>query len=136
MNPCSIDIKDLIVAAGLGTFKATTGWGVYVSKEPKEPDTVITVYDTGGFSPNPRFPMDEPTVQVRVRGAPGAYMNAWAKAYKIRDALLGYSNAPLSTVIFMDGDIFFLEYDDNNRPVLTLNFRVMREPETESYAHR
>ncbi len=134
--PC-IDIKDMLVSAGIGTFKAASGWGIYVSEEPTAPDTVVTVYDTGGQDSEPNILLDYPSVMVRVRGAPGDYAAAWSKAQAVKDALLGKSAATVNSTryvgIWMKGDINYLGRDESRRPQFTLNFAITREPASGTY---
>jgi len=137
MNPASEDLKDILVTAGIGTYAATSGWAIYVSKEPKSPDTVVTLYDYSGADPSPKFLRDNPNVQVRVRGAKEAYKAGWTKAQAVKDALLGLPgqtiNATKYVGVWMQSDINFINYDDNNRPLFTLNFRITREPASGAY---
>lgn len=134
-NPFSIDAKDMLVTAGVGTFAATSGWSIHISKEPDGspfPNTTITIYDTGGPGPNPKWLLEEVSIQVRIRGDVNGFQNAWIKAQAIKDALLGKDPSTVNTTrytgIYMDGDISFLMYDDSNRPIIALNFRTIREP--------
>lgn len=122
------DIADRLVAVGLGTFAATSGWGIYISREPTTPDTVITIYGTGSFGePNPKWRLESRTFQIRVRGAENAYTAAYAKAEAIKNALLGLGPITLNATnyigIWMTTNIIFIRYDDNNRPIFSLNFR-------------
>ena len=133
----SVDIKDILVAAGIGTFAGTSGWGIYVSQEPKNPDSVITIYDSGGVAPNPKWLFDEPTVQIRIRGSEMAYVAAYAKAQAIKDALLGLTPQTVSGTYYvgvqMVGDINHIGYDDKSRPLFTTNWRIFREPASGTY---
>ena len=128
--PC-IDIKDMLVSASIGVFKAVSGWAIYVAEEPASPDTVVTVYDTGGQDSEPNILLDYPSVMVRVRGAPGDYAAAWSKAQAVKDALLGKSAATVNSTryvgIWIRGDINYLGRDDNRRPQFSLNFAIARE---------
>jgi hypothetical protein len=128
-------IKDLLVSAGLGTFAGKTGWGIYLAKEPDgsgTPHTVITVIDAGGFTPNPKWLLDYPTVQVRVRGAKNDYIPTYNKARSVRDALLGLPSQDVNgerwVAVNAMGGIHWLGFDDQNRPIFTLNFRLILEP--------
>ena len=125
-------IKDLLVTASVGTHNATTGWSIKVSKEEAKPDTQITVYDIGGASPNPKFLLDFPQVQVMVRGAENGYQALYTKAKDVKDALLGRDsttiNGDVISGIIMDGDLNFLGYDENKRPRFSLNFSLFFEP--------
>lgn len=129
----AIGIKDLLVSAGVGAEAATTGWGVYVAQEPTEPDTVITVYNTPGENPNPKWLLDYPHVQVRIRGSrTNGYVAARSKAQAVKDALLGLPSQDLNGDRWVHinglGDIFDLGFDDNNRPLFTTNFALIIEP--------
>ncbi len=92
INSPAIDIARVLDNAGVAeeAIAGSSGWSVFVSKEPTAPDNVVTVYDTGGFDPNPKFLLDYPTVQVRVRANKGDYIGAYTKIIEARDALLGF----------------------------------------------
>lgn len=133
MNPVSQDMKDTLVDAGVGTFAATSGWAIYISREPSSPDEVVTLYDSGG--PEPDYLMDgtdigRPNMQARIRGAPGGYLDAWAKAKEVVDALSRLSpqtiNGTWYAGVWQQTAITALQYDDSNRPILTVNFRIRR----------
>lgn len=128
----SVGIRDLLVAAGVGVFAATSGWAIFIGREPANPVTTITIYDTGGFSPNPKWNIDEPTVQVRVRGSTGNFQAAYAKANAVKEALLGLPSQDLNGDRWVSvrqlGDIHNLGYDNSERPLFTINFRMIVEP--------
>lgn len=125
---------DLLVTAGVGTRGATSGWGIYAGKEPKTPHTTVTLFATGGLVPNPKWLLDEPTFQVRVRGTAGGYEAAFDKAVEVKDALLGLPSQTIGTTrwvsVLMPNDITNIGYDENERPRFTLNFRLILEPAT------
>lgn len=127
----TVDIKDILEAGSIGTFGATSGWSIRISREDGEPDQMITIYDTGGFESDPKNNIDQPTVQIRIRGNPQDYVNTRAKAMAIRALLHGPArqtvNGTVYVGIWLTGDIVFLRYDDNNRPIFTLNFRIVSE---------
>jgi len=127
------DIKDLLVSDGIGVFGATSGWGIYISKEPSSPDTVITIYPTGSVNePNPKFKLDFNSFQVRVRGAIEGFQGAMAKAEEVKAALLGRGDVTINNTLYvgvwMVTDILLLRYDETRRPILTMNWRTAREP--------
>jgi hypothetical protein len=126
MNAPSVDIKDFLVNAGIGTF----GTDLFVSKEPESPNACVTVYDTGGFDAEAAYTYDRPTVQVRVRGDKQDYSDAFTKAQSVRDELHGKYNETINGTryvgIWIQGDIFTLGYDANDRPILAVNFRMHR----------
>jgi hypothetical protein len=128
----SVDIRDILSTAGVGTVASTSGWSLQVSREPAVPDSVVTIYDTGGFESNAKWLLDNPTVQVRVRGNVNAYPAAYAKAQEVKDILLGIQpqtrNGTDYIGIWQTSDILFLQYDESNRPILVSNWRIVREP--------
>ena len=136
MNPVSIDVKDLLVTAGIGVFASETGWAIYISEEPDKPDTCITIYDTGGFSP--QYVMDKSvhpllntTFMIRVRSAAGGFITGHTKTMDIVNVLDHHARWNVGTVsyktIFSNGDIVNLPRDESGRYVFICNFRAVRE---------
>ena len=130
-------LKDILVADGEGVFAATSGWGIYIGDEPDQPDTSITLYDTGGQAPNPKFALDYPTVQIRIRGSKGAYQAAYDKARTVRASLLGHDSGTIGDTwlvsVTMKGDIMHLGKDQDRRPLVTLNFQLITEPTADDW---
>lgn len=128
MNPPSEDIKDILAAAS--ALALTFATDLFVSEMPATPDLCVTIYDTGGFDPDVNFVYDRPTVQIRVRGDRGEYLVAHGLAQTIRDLLSGEHNYTINgaryIAIWAQGDIISVGYDDNHRPILTINFRLHR----------
>ncbi len=129
MNAPAFDIAQYLQAQGQGTIAATTGWGIYGSKEPTSPDTTITVYDFSGFAPDPDNSLYAPSVQVRVRGI--GYTTVYAKAESVRDTLIEPSDFTINSVkyigVWQQGSIESLGYDDNDRVILVMNFNIIRQ---------
>ena len=129
-NPASFDIATFLAAQGVGTV----GTDIFVGREPSEPAFIISIFDVGGISPNPKFLRDEPQVQCRVRGEVNDYNNAFAKAQLIKDILLGAQPQDLNGtdyVLFTQiGEILSLGYDENNRVALVSNWQLVREPDS------
>lgn len=127
---------DLLVTAAVGTLGAETGWSINVSREPASPDTCITLYDAGGFPPNPQWKINYPSVQVRVRGAKNGYSDAYDKAEACMNALLGLPSQDIGDTryvsVAMKGFINAIGYDEDNRPILTINFGAITEPTASS----
>jgi hypothetical protein len=124
------DLALHLAGLGIGTFGADSGWSINVSTEPAEPDTVITLYDTGGDEPDTdELDLLRPTFQVRVRG--DDYPVVYSKQEAIRDALIlpGRIETADSVFlgIFMTSDILAIGRDDNDRHLLTANYRSIRE---------
>lgn len=127
-----VDIKDLLVTAGIGTFASTTGWSISISRAPDSPNQMVSIIWIGGPAPNPKFLFDQPSIQVMVRGAPEDYLATEAKAQDVKDALLGL---PAQTIngtpyvgIWALGDTQFVGYDESERPTFTSNWRIRVEP--------
>jgi hypothetical protein len=135
MNPMSEDIKDKLVAAGLGTFAATTGWGIFINSEPDSPNTTITIYDGPGPEPDEvmdssQKPLLHPTVQVRVRDT--TYLAARTKMDAVVTALrrlapwtVGADCRYLN--VFQSSEPLFLLKDQKDRFVWVVDFRATRK---------
>jgi hypothetical protein len=128
MNPASQDVKDMLAAdSACGLTYATD---LFISEMPPTPDQCVCVYDTGGFDPEAQYEYERPTVQVRVRGVAGTYLTTFALAQNCLDALHGTANYTINSAryigIWAQGDILFVGYDNNGRPMLTFNVRIHR----------
>lgn len=127
-------VKDILVTAGIGAFGGTADWAIFISSAPDKPDPLIAIFDTGGATPNPKWLVDYPTVQVQVRGAQGGYQALYAKAKAVKDALLGYPSTDFNSLgyrlvsVTMNGDIASLGNDETYRTTLVLNFQLITEP--------
>lgn len=130
-------VKDLLVSASVGSFASTAGWGIFIGRLPTSPDTAIACVTTGGISPFPHILLNQPSVQVLVRGAPNGYVAAEAKARAVVDALLGIDsqnvNGDFWGGIRQLGDVASLGYDDRDRPLFTCNFSIIVEPQSGGY---
>lgn len=131
MSAPSHELAIYLDAQGVGTLGGTTGWRLQANLEPSTPDQVITLYDTGGSAP--RLYDDElrqPTIQVRVRG--NNYADAYAKQEEVFDILNAIINQDIEdhfyVGVWMQTDIIQIGPDDNNRPRLTANYSIEREP--------
>lgn len=136
MNPVSMDIKDMLVTEGLGVFMANTGWSINIAVEPEEPDTAITIYDTGGVPDytliNSANPVDHDTFQVRVRAI--SYIEGHAKALEI-NKFLDKTDTYIETGGTYDvtyytfqrsSGIISLGENDNDEYIWITNFRTTR----------
>lgn len=126
-------IKDLLIASpAIGAFNATSGWSIVYGKLIDKPDTQIVLNRTGGKTPNPKWNIDYPSVQIRVRAANSGFIAGEQKAQNIKDRLLGLPSQDLNgdrwTGIWMIGDITAIGYDELQRHSWTLNFSLIIEP--------
>lgn len=130
MRPFSVDLRDLLVAAGIGVFAAQSGWAIGIGKELASPDTFVTIYDTGGPAPMPHFSEEYPTAQIRVRGAVNGYEAAYDKARAARAAVKGQGPLLLGGThyagLWIVTEPGLIGYDDSNRPLFTFNVRAVR----------
>lgn len=132
MTAPTVGIKDLLVAAGNGVHNASSGWSIHIGREPTKPHSTITIYDSGGETPNPAWLLDFPSVQVRVRGDPGGYVAAQQKMTDCKNTLLGLPSQDLNgdrwVSVRQIGGINLIGYDESNRPMFTMNISLIIEP--------
>lgn len=95
-----------------------------------ESDNQIAFLDSGGIGAEPNMNLDYFSCQCLIRGsaASGSYDKAYAAISAIKDALLGIPSNPINypdlIACNMIGHILPLGFDENRRPVLSLNFRL------------
>lgn len=130
MNSPATDIGDMLDAsdAGLGL---TFAIDLFVSEMPDSPDKCVCIYDTGGFDPlatTERY--EKPTVEVMVRGDKMGYVAGWKLAQDIKDTLHKLHNEIWNSTkyigIWCVGDINHIGYDQSQRPLFSINFRIHR----------
>ncbi len=132
MRDPALSIAELLVSKGYGTFGGTAAFDVHVGQLPDKPDAVILVNAVGGRPPHPRLSLNEPSVQIIVRGAPSGYVAASNKIRAIVDTLLGMPQETISGDIYQGctqiGDVTTLGQDVNARPMFSANFHFIVEP--------
>lgn len=130
MTAPAISAKDFLIAAGV--VAVSGAWTVKVGRLVDSPDQMVVVTDTGGQIPNPAYLLDYKTFQVLVRGKPDDYSGAYDQAIKCKDVLLGMNPVDVGADRWSGvtglGDIGFLRYDEKNRPLFSVNFRLFFEP--------
>lgn len=127
----------LLTQRGVGTTGTPTGseWLIRIGWMPDQPDEIIALYDSGGFNPNTKWLLDFVTVQAIIRGSVHGYPTAYAKAQAVKDALLGLDPQAIGdgadqvwwSGVTMLADIAFVKNDDKNRPLFSINFRILQE---------
>lgn len=127
--PISQGIKDLLTDDG-----GVSDWTIEVGVMPKTPDKVIMISDTGqGADPNPKWLLDFPTVQVMIRGAVSDYLATWAIHKAVKDILLGLTSQSVNSdnwnAVNITGDLGFIGRDEVNRPLFSVNFQLIVEPQ-------
>jgi hypothetical protein len=130
MNPPSEDIKDILISSAAG-IDLTFGTNLFISSMPDSPDLCACIYDTGGSEPEHNYNYMRPTIQTTIRGKKSTgYRDAWKLAETIRNVLYAIHNETWNGTwyigVWAETDIFFVGYDENKRPLLTVNFRIHR----------
>lgn len=112
-----------------GVVGGADGWIVAKAFEPPTPDTIITIYETGGGAPDQtdgtRY--DIPTIQVRLRGDAYGYELAKIKMNAVFDALNDATITGYTYIYSAQSGPIALGHDVNTRPIFTMNFIAMRE---------
>lgn len=130
-------LAGLLEGAGVGTIGGTSGWGIFLGRLPTAPDTAMACKATGGASPWPHLALNFPSVQIIVRGAPGSYEGAEAKAREVVKKLLGLPSQVVGNDFYGSvrqlGDVISLGFDEKNRPLFSCNFHLIVEPSADGY---
>lgn len=129
MSSPAHDIALELQDQGIGTFGADSGWCISASQEPSEPATAVTIYDTDSPSEYEDLGFTQSRLQVRVRGP--SYVGAYSKQEAIRNWLVTATNFNRSGYLYMGidmlGQINSIGRDENNRYLLTANYRLYRK---------
>lgn len=100
-----------------------SSWTGFKSYLPDSPDQAIAILETGGEEPDIDYTF--PDFQIMVRGQKFEYDVAKAKMDAVYTAL---HNATVSgyIYIFAKAPSFPIGYDENERPILSINFKTMK----------
>ena len=125
----------------LATHVATSGWQTEIGAMPSKPDKVIMISDTGGQDPNPKWLLDFPTLQVMIRGIASGYLVTAREAKAVKDLILGIAAFTTSegdrwVSATMNGDLGFIGRDEDMRPMFSVNFALIIEPQTVANSNR
>lgn len=134
--PPSTILRDLLV-----THVGISGWQLEIGAMPDDPNEIIMISDTVGIEPNPKFLLDFPTCQVMVRGNANGYLLTFREAKAVKDILLGISSFTTAdgdrmVSITQNGDLGFIGRDDDMRPMFTINFALIIEPQVVGNSNR
>lgn len=127
--------KDFLVSAGIGAeggLVAAADFDIYAGPVPATQDALIGIMRNPGSPPNPRWLLDFPSVQIRVRGNKEDYIGTHNKAQAIKDTLLGIDSVTVNgdrwVSVTMPADMIDLGHDKLDRPEFALNFNLIIEP--------
>jgi len=137
-SPMSVDVKDILVAAGIGVFASTSSseYGIYIGQGAETPDTIIAIFDVPAGkviqpitrSVGPDY-VGTHRVQIKVRS--NSYVEAYDKIIEIEQELERKINTTVGNVfynvIYRDGTPVFDSYDEQNRAVWRQNWSAMRQ---------
>ncbi len=133
--PPSVGAKTLLAA-----HVAVSGWTIEVGSMPKTPNKIIVLTDTMGRAPNPKWLIDYPALQAMIRGDVGDYLATYREAKAVKDLLLGVTSQDISgdrwVSITQNGDLGFIGRDENARPLFSVNFALIIEPQVVANSNR
>ena len=133
--PASVGAKSIIAA-----HAAVSGWQIEIGTMPDEPDEVISINDTGGLDPNPKWLLDYPTIQIMVRGNTNGYLDTFVEAKAVKDLLLGITSTDINgdrwVSVTQNGDLGYIGRDSDMRPIFSVNFALIIEPQVVANSNR
>lgn len=125
-----------------GIIDGSSGWPsvkrvVHDGTKANPVNRLVILTEDGGFAPEvPSFTgigdaaFEWPNVQVRVRGAKGEGVDAYAKMAEIKDALHGRRNETVGYTHYIRikalSGILYIGIDDKERPEFTLSFQAWK----------
>ena len=111
-----------------GVVAGSTGFNIYKSLLPDNPDQAVAVIETGGDPPDETTGDEHefPTFQILVRGKEWDYETARSKMAGVVTEL---DNATISGFVYLfpNQSPLALPYDEKNRPIISMNFRTMKK---------
>ena len=126
------DMRGILATAGVGTITPNKEWSLNISRMPSEPNRQLAISRTGGKASDPKWALDYPSMQVMIRGNPSDYIATRDKAQNVKDELLGLNSQTIGDTRWVSvtaiGDVNWLGYDENERPMLSVNFALIVEP--------
>ena len=123
-------VGDFLASNGQGTL----GTNLFLSLMPDTPDACVSVYEDEGGEPmvslgGSGLQLDQPNIQVIVRGARDDYPGTRDKANAIRLLLGALTDQTISGVRILSmtplGSVLPMGVDDKHRPMVSANFRCM-----------
>jgi hypothetical protein len=110
-----------------------SGWDIHIGTMPHKPDRAIAISDQIGAEPNPKYLLDFPRCQVLVRGNANGYLDTYRESKTVKELLLGVQSQDINNdrlvSVVISGDHAFIGRDENMRPLFSLNFDLIVEPQ-------
>lgn len=134
MNPVSKDIADLLTEES--DFGLVQAVNLFIAREPPEPDNCVTIYDLQGGPPGLTLQKETSnlyTVGFLIRVRANAYNEAYAQLRAYSGYLHGLGHFPYGDntqyeVIKATTEPQLIAWDDQDRPILFVNFECIRKP--------
>ena len=132
MNTVAQDASDYLVAQGVGTFAASSGWSIHIDFLPDQPDTCIALMtQMGGQGENlisPAGKLYDNALQILVRARDITV--AMEKAEEAVSTLEEMENTTAGgvryAVVDRTTDIARVSYDERRRMLVSGNVRLRR----------
>lgn len=132
MNSPAIDVRDQLILDGFTD-------DIYIGSEPDGPNVphnVVTLYDISGGMPNPKYIIDNPSIQIRVRNSD--YIAGYQLIWAYLDNLIGRPSITINGSRYVGfiakTDPIFLERDGKQRAIFVVTIDMWRE--VSSSTHR
>jgi len=126
LNAVSEDVTTILDAVSPLVF----GEDLFFGRQPTSPDKCLFVSSSGGVSPETQFNWQRPTFQILARGDRGDYKSAVDILNVARAALHAITNMAVGSTryigIYVRGDMIDLAHDEEDRPLVALNFQAHR----------
>ena len=129
MNAPSADVIEILTSSTKG-LDLVLGTNLFQTFMPESPDMCVAVIDSGGYDSQSNYIYERPTIQVLVRGTVWGHPTAYTHIKQIQNILHDLHGEVWGGSkyigIWAQGDVLQLGYDESNRPILSLNFRIHR----------
>ena len=124
----------------LAAHAVISGWQIEIGALPDKPDKIISITDSMGRTPNPKWLLDFLALQIVTRGTVNGYLEAFREAKAVKDLMLGINSQDILldrwVSVTQKGDMGFIGRDANMRPLFSVNFALIIEPQYVANSNR